>query len=139
MRHTYSPKISAIKRKWYLFDAQDEVLGRLAAKVTKLLAGKHKPTYSPHLDGGDFVVVINAAKVKITGAKLEQKRYYRHSGYPGGFREVTLEEQLAKDPTRVIYHAVAGMLPPNKLKARRLVRLKIFVDDKHPYGDKVKS
>lgn len=136
---TYSPKISEINHGWHLLDAKEEALGRLATKAARFLTGKHKPTYTPHLDSGDFVVVINAAKVKITGAKLEQKRYYRHSGYPGGFREITLEEQMAKDPTKVIHHAVAGMLPPNKLKDRRLVRLKIFIDNKHPYGDKVKS
>ena len=136
---TYSPKIAEINHKWHLLDAQKETLGRLATQAARFLTGKHKPAYTPHLDGGDFVVVINAAKVKITGAKLEQKRYYRHSGYPGGFREITLKEQMAKDPTKVICHAIAGMLPPNKLKDRRLVRLKIFVDDKHPYGDKVKS
>jgi len=136
---TYSPKIAEINHAWHLLDAQNQAFGRLASEAVKLLMGKHKPTYSPNLDSGDFVVVINAAKVKITGAKSAQKKYYRHSGFPGGFREINLEEQMAKDPTKVIHHAVAGMLPPNKLKDRRLVRLKIFSDDQHPYEEKFKN
>lgn len=136
---TYSPRAAEISHDWHLLDAQKEILGRLAAKAASLLMGKHKVTYAPHLDGGDYVVVINAGKIQFTGQKSQQKKYYRHSGYPGGFREITLKEQMTKDPTKVIYHAIAGMLPPNKLKDRRLTRLKIFIDENHPYGDKVKS
>lgn len=133
---TTTTKKSEIKRSWHLFDAEQEILGRLATKTAELLTGKNKPYFAPHLDCGDFVVVINAAKVKVTGKKSSQKIYYRHSGYPGGFRETTFKEQMARDPRKVIRHAVAGMLAKNKLQKPRLTRLKIFIDEKHPYQDK---
>jgi len=136
---TYSPKVSEIKHFWHLIDANGQILGRLASEIATLLIGKNKPYFVPHLDCGDYVVVINAKEIKVTGKKETQKQYYRHSGYPGGFRQVTLKEQMAKDPRKIIEHAVAGMLPKNKLKDKRLVRLKIFIDEKHPYGKKVKS
>jgi len=136
---TYSPKVSEIKHFWHLIDANGQILGRLASEIATLLIGKHKPYFVSHLDCGDYVVVINAKEIKVTGKKETQKQYYRHSGYPGGFRQVTLKEQMAKDPRKIIEHAVAGMLPKNKLKDKRLVRLKIFIDEKHPYGKKVKS
>lgn len=136
---TYSTKASEIKRSWHLIDARSQILGRLATRISRLLMGKHKPYFVPHLDCGDYVVVINAKEVKVTGKKETQKQYYRHSGYPGGFRQITFEKQMAKDPRKIIYHAVAGMLPKNKLKDKRLTRLKIFIDEKHQYEDKVKS
>lgn len=136
---TYSPKVSEIKHFWHLIDANGQILGRLASEIATLLIGKHKPYFVPHLDCGDYVVVINAKEIKVTGKKETQKQYYRHSGYPGGFRQVTLKEQMAKDPRKIIEHAVAGMLPKNKLKDKRLARLKIFIDEKHSYEDKVKS
>ncbi|TSC54503.1 MAG: large subunit ribosomal protein L13 [Microgenomates group bacterium LiPW_31] len=136
---TYSPKVSEIKHFWHLIDANGQILGRLASEIATLLIGKNKPYFVPHLDCGDYVVVINAKEIKVTGKKETQKQYYRHSGYPGGFRQVNLKEQMAKDPRKIIEHAVAGMLPKNKLKDKRLVRLKIFIDEKHPYEDKVKS
>jgi len=136
---TYSPKVSEIKHFWHLIDANGQILGRLASEIATLLIGKHKPYFVSHLDCGDYVVVINAKEIKVTGKKETQKQYYRHSGYPGGFRQVNLKEQMAKDPRKIIEHAVAGMLPKNKLKDKRLVRLKIFIDEKHPYGKKVKS
>lgn len=136
---TKTTKKSEIKRIWHLFDARDKILGRLATEIANLLMGKNKPYFVPHLDCGDYVVVVNAGRVKISGEKSEQKKYYRHSGYPGGFREVTFNEQMKKDPRKIIQHAVAGMLPKNKLQDRRLIRLKIFVDEEHPYQDKLKS
>lgn len=132
-------KKSEIKRDWCLLDAQDKVLGRLSTEIACLLMGKGKPFFAPHLDVGDFIVVINAAKVKVTGAKILKKKYYHHSGYPGGFKEITFGKQLEKDPTKIIRHAVSGMLPKNKLRTPRLKRLKIFVDEKHPYQDKFKA
>lgn len=136
---TKFPKAKEIKREWHLIDAEGKVLGRLAAQIAELLIGKNKPYYTPHLDCGDWVVVINAGKVKVTGKKLKQKIYTRYSGYPGGLKKITLEEQMAKDPRKAIHHAVWGMLPKNKLRKRRIVRLKIFVDENHPYQDKLKS
>lgn len=132
-------KQSEIKRSWHLIDAGSKPLGRLAGEIALVLMGKNKPYFTPALDCGDYMVVINAAKINLTGRKMEQKKYYRHSGYPGGFRETTLKEQMDKDPRKVIVHAVAGMLPKNKLKADRIERLKIFVDEKHPYGEKIKT
>jgi len=135
---TKSTKKSEIKRNWHLIDAKDQILGRLSTKIASLLMGKHKPYYVSHLDCGDYVVVVNAADVQVSGRKRKQKMYYRHSGYPGGFKEISFEQQMAKDPRKVIHHAVAGMLPKNKLRDQRLARLKIFVDEKHPYEDKLK-
>jgi large subunit ribosomal protein L13 len=136
---TYTPKASEIKREWHLINADGQVLGRLATQLAVLLQGKNKPYYAPHLDCGDFVVVINAAKIKITGDKLDKKVYYRHSGYPGGFRQMTLKEKMAKNPSEVIEKAVFGMLPDNKLKTARLIRLKVYSGEHHEYSDKFKS
>ena len=136
---TYQPKHQDIKREWHLIDARNQVLGRMATEIAKLLMGKHKPTYSSHMDMGDNVVVINAREVKLTGKKPKQKVYRRHSGYPGGFKEVSFAKMIAEQPEKVIEHAVSGMLPDNKLKKKRLRRLKVFADDKHRYEDKFKT
>ena len=134
---TYSTKLKDIQRQWHLVDLEGQVLGRVATQIAQLLMGKHKPYYTSHLDCGDYVVAINAAKIKVTGKKAQQKLYRRHSGYPGGFKEIPFERQLKKDPTKIILWAVKGMLPKNKLRARRLARLKIFADANHPYEDKL--
>jgi len=136
---TYSTKGSDIKREWHLFDASDKVLGRFATQVASLLMGKHKPMYCPHLDTGDFVVVINAAKISVTGNKLKQKIYHRHSGYPGGLKSVSLEKMMETHPTRVIEHAVKGMLPHNRLGAKMFKKLKVYAGDTHPHPTKAKS
>jgi len=136
---TYSPKASDIKREWHLIDATNKVLGKLATQVANLLMGKHKPTFSRHLDMGDYVVVINAEKVRVTGNKAEQKFYYRHSGYPGGFKSISLEEMLKTHPTRVIEHAVRGMLPQNRLRARMMKHLRVYVGDAHPHQSQTKG
>lgn len=128
-----------IKRDWRLIDAEGKILGRLAAKITPLLIGKSKSYYVPYLDCGDWVVVINASKVKVTGKKDKQKLYRHHTGYPGGFREYTFAQMMEKDPKRVIFLAVKGMLPKNKLRSSRLKRLRIFVDEKHSYEGKFKE
>ncbi|MCJ7804422.1 50S ribosomal protein L13 [Patescibacteria group bacterium] len=132
-------KAKEIKREWHLIDAQGQILGRMAVKIAALLMGKNKPYFVNYLDCGDYVVVINAAKVEVSGRKAENKLYYRHSGYPGGFKKVTFAQQMAKDPTQIIRHAVAGMLPKNKLRDQRLARLKIFSESKHQYEDKFKK
>jgi len=130
---THSTKPSEIERQWYVVDAEGQTLGRLASEIAKILKGKHKPIYSPHLDTGDYVVVINAEKIHVTGRKMDQKIYYRHSGYPGGLKEVTLREQLEKHPTRVIRSAVKGMLPHNPLGRSMLRKLKVYAGDVHPH------
>jgi len=130
---TYSVKADEIKREWYLIDAEGKTLGRLASEIAKILRGKHKPIYSPHLDCGDYVIVINAEKIRVTGRKLDQKIYYRHSGYPGGLKSITLREQLAKHPERVIKAAVKGMLPKNRLGRKMLKKLKVYAGDSHPH------
>ncbi len=130
---THSTKASEIKRSWHLIDAQDQTLGRLATRLAKLLMGKDKPYFVHHLDCGDWVVVINAANLKVTGKKASQKLYYRHSGYPGGFKQINFEKQMQLDPAKVVKHAVSGMLPKNKLRKKRLARLRIYLDKKHPY------
>jgi len=132
-------KKSEIKRTWHLVDAANEVLGRLANKIATFLIGKNKPYFTSNLDCGDYVVVINAERIKVTGKKSAQKKYYRHSGYPGGFRATTFSEQMAKDPRKIIAHAVSGMLPKNKLRDERLRRLKIFVGNKHPFASNIKQ
>jgi large subunit ribosomal protein L13 len=131
---TYSPKLAELTHEWYLIDAEGKTLGRLATLVATYLLGKHKPTYSPHLDGGDNIVVINAGKVAVTGSKLEDKKYYRHSGYPGGIKETSLSELLERNPALVIEKAVAGMLPKNRLQDDRLRRLKIYPGAEHPHA-----
>jgi large subunit ribosomal protein L13 len=131
---TYSQKPADVQRKWYVLDASDTSLGRLSTQVASLLIGKAKATVTPHTDGGDFVVVVNAAKLKVTGGKELKKEYYRHSGYPGGIYKRTLAEQQAKKPETVIYKAVRGMLPDNKLRPGRLARLKIYVGEEHNHA-----
>ncbi|MDP3741501.1 MAG: 50S ribosomal protein L13 [bacterium] len=128
---TTLPKISEIKRSWHEFDASKFTLGRLATILASILRGKHKTTFTPHMDLGDFVVVINARKVKLTGRKLLQKQYFRFSGYPGGIRSVLLRDMLEKNPEKVIRMAVEGMLPKNRLRKPILKRLKIIADEKH--------
>ncbi len=130
---TYSTKMSEIKREWHVFDATDQVLGRLATQVARLLMGKHKPIFSRNLDAGDFVVIINAEKVRVTGDKAKQKVYYRHSGYPGGLKSITLDKLMQTNPTRVIEHAVKGMLPHTRLGASMMKKLKVYVGDTHPH------
>ncbi|MFC1949674.1 50S ribosomal protein L13 [Chloroflexota bacterium] len=130
---TYSTKASEIKHEWHLIDATDEILGRLSTRIAGLLMGKHKPIFTRHLDTGDYVVVINAEKIRVTGNKTRQKTYYRHSGYPGGLKSVSLEKMMQTDPTRVIEHAVKGMIPHNRLGAQMLKKLKVYVGDTHPH------
>jgi len=130
---THSTKPSEIERQWYVVDAEGQTLGRLASEIAKILKGKHKPIYAPHLDTGDYVIVINAEKVHVTGHKMDQKMYYRHSGYPGGLKGLTLREQLDRHPTRVIRFAVRGMLPHNRLGRAMLGKLKVYAGDAHPH------
>ncbi|MBN1262944.1 MAG: 50S ribosomal protein L13 [Candidatus Pacebacteria bacterium] len=139
MKKTYSPRLTDIKRNWHLIDLKDKVLGRVATQIAQLLMGKNKPYFASHLDCGDWVVAANAGQIKVTGGKKAKKMYYRHSGFPGGFKEISLARQLQKDSRQVIRKAVAGMLPKNKLRQKRLARLKVFVDEKHPYEDKFKG
>lgn len=133
---TYQPKEGEVVRMWHLIDAKGEILGRMATKIATLLMGKQKPEYSAHMDSGDWVVVTNSKEIVLTGNKMKDKKYYSHSMYPGGFKEVTLERLMAKNPNKIIEKAVHGMLPGNKLKKQRMGRLKVYVDDKHPYGEK---
>lgn len=130
---TYATKESDIKRDWHVIDASGKILGRLAVHVANLLMGKHKPIFSRNLDTGDFVVVINAAKIRVTGNKAKQKIYYRHSGYPGGLKSTTLEKMLQTNPTRVIELAVKGMLPHNRLGAKMIKKLRVYAGDTHPH------
>jgi large subunit ribosomal protein L13 len=131
---TYTAKPGEIERHWYVVDADAKTLGRLATQIADVLRGKGKPAYTPHVDTGDFVIVVNAEKVHVTGQKLDQKIYYRHSGYPGGLRERTLREQLARRPEEVLRKAVKGMLPKNKLAAAQLRKLKIYAGPDHPHA-----
>jgi large subunit ribosomal protein L13 len=133
MNKTYSTKKEDIKRQWFLVDAKDKILGRLAAKVASILRGKHKVIFTPHLDTGDGVIVINAAKIRVTGRKLKQKVYRRYSGYQGGLREVPLEVMLGRKPEMVIRLAVKRMLPGGPLGRDVLKKLKVYADDKHPH------
>ncbi len=130
---TYSQKQSDVNHKWFLIDASTAPLGRVATVVAKYLIGKYKPTYTPHIDNGDYVIVINAEKVVVTGAKETDKKYYRHSGFPGGIREKSLSQMREKFPDRIIEEAVKGMIPHNKLAAERLKRLRIFVGENHEH------
>ncbi len=130
---TFSQSQKAVSRQWYLLDAAEAPLGRVATRAASLLIGKGKPTISPNIDAGDFVVIINAAQVGITGDKLAKKMYYRHSGFPGGLRTKSLNELMTQDPTQVIALAVKGMLPVNKLKPGRLARLKVYADGTHQH------
>lgn len=130
---TYSTKAADIERKWHVVDASDQVLGRLATRIARLLMGKHKPMFVPNLDTGDYVIVVNADKVRVTGAKTQQKIYYRHTGYPGGLKSVTFERMMQAHPTRVIEHAVRGMLPRNRLGAAMMKKLKVYTGENHPH------
>ena len=130
---TYSAKPGEITREWYLVDAEGKTLGRLATQIADTLRGKRKPQYTPHVDTGDFVIVVNAEKIQVTGNKLDQKRYYRHSGYPGGLRSRTLREQLERRPTEVLRVAVKGMLPKNRLARQQITKLKIYAGPEHPH------
>jgi large subunit ribosomal protein L13 len=130
---TYNPKPGEIQRDWLIVDAEGKTLGRLATQIAERLRGKNKPQFAPHVDTGDFVVVINAEKIAVTGKKLEQKIYYKHSGYPGGLRERTLREQLNRQPTEVLRKAVKGMLPRNRLGRAQLTKLKIYAGPEHPH------
>ena len=131
MKKTYTAKPEDIKMKWYIVDAKGQILGRLAAKVATILRGKHKPIFTPHLDTGDGVIVVNASQIKVTGRKLKQKVYRRYSGYPGGLREVKLEVLLAKKPTTVIHLAVQRMLPSGPLGRDLIKKLRVYADDQH--------
>ncbi len=131
---TYYPKPDEVTHDWYVVDASGQILGRLAAKVATLLMGKHKPAYTPGVDMGDFVVVINAARIRVTGRKLDDKKYYRHSGYPGGIHETTLKDMLRQHPERAIELAVKGMLPKNRLGRKLLKRLKVYPGPEHPHA-----
>jgi large subunit ribosomal protein L13 len=130
---TFSPKDSDITRQWHVIDATDVVLGRLASQVATLLRGKHKPIFAPHVDTGDFVIVINADKVALSGQKLEQKKAYRHSGYPGGLRAVSYADLMSKHPERAVEKAVKGMLPKNSLGRKTLSKLKVYAGPTHPH------
>jgi len=130
---TYSPKPDDIERNWHVIDATDIVLGRLASQTAKLLRGKHKPMFAPHMDCGDFVIIVNAEKVALTGQKLDQKLAYRHSGYPGGLRGTRYADLLENDPRRAVEKAVAGMLPHNKLAAQQITKLKVYAGPDHPH------
>ena len=131
---TYSAKPGEITREWYLVDAEGKTLGRLATQIADTLRGKRKPQFTPHVDTGDFVVVVNAEKIQVTGNKLDQKRYYRHSGYPGGLKSRTLREQLDRRPTEVLRVAVKGMLPKNRLARQQITKLKIYAGPEHPHA-----
>jgi large subunit ribosomal protein L13 len=133
MQKTYFPKPDEISREWVIIDADGQKLGRMATRIARLLIGKDKPTFTPGVDVGDFVVVVNADKVRISSTRLEQKVYYRHSGYPGGLKRVPMAEQMAKRPDRVIRSAVWGMLPHNRLGRRLLKKLKIYAGPDHPH------
>lgn len=130
---THHLNADTVQRDWYYVDAEDMVLGRLASRIATVLRGKHKPTFSPHVDGGDFVIVTNADKIRVTGRKLLQKEYRRHTGYPGGERTRTLEQMLEKHPDRVIRKAVWGMLPKGPLGRRQIRKLKVYASSEHPH------
>lgn len=130
---TYLPKEEDIMKKWWVIDASDKTLGRLCTKVATVLMGKNKPIYTPHMDVGDRVIIVNAEKIKLTGNKLNDKMYYRHSGYPGGLKEITCGDLLKKHPERLIEFAVKGMLPRNKLRKLRMNKLKIYTGSNHPH------
>jgi len=130
---TYTARAEDIEREWFLVDAEGKTLGRLASEIAQVLRGKHKPIYSPHLDCGDHVIVVNAEKVRVTGRKLDQKMYYRHTGYPGGLKIISLRNQLQKHPERVLEAAVRGMLPKNRLGRKMFKKLKVYAGDSHPH------
>ena len=136
---TYSTKMADIERQWHVFDATGKTLGRLATQIAGLLMGKHKPIFSPNLDTGDFVIVTNADKIRVTGNKAKQKLYYRHSGYPGGLKSIPLEKMMQTNPTRVVEHAVKGMLPHTRLGASMKKRLRVYVGNTHPHLAQIKN
>lgn len=136
---TQATKASDIKREWHLIDVKDKTLGRVSSEIAQLLMGKSKPYFVRNLDCGDYVVIVNAKDIKVTGNKEDQKNYYRHSGYPGGFKVETLKELRERKPENIITHAVKGMLPDNRLKDRMLARLFVFAGEEHTYGDKFKN
>lgn len=130
---TFSPKKENIERQWYLVDAKNQVLGRLASHVARILRGKHKPIFAPHVDTGDHVIIINAERIRVTGKKAQQKRYKRYSGYPSGLKETVYEEMLAKHPERILEHAIRGMLPKNRLGRKMFKKLRIYTGEQHPH------
>lgn len=130
---TYSPRPQDAQRNWHVIDAQDKILGRMATEIAVKLRGKNKPEFAPHMDMGDFVIVINADKIKVTGDKLSQKKYYHHTGFPGGIKDITLEKLMQKKPEEVIKHSVRGMLPKNKIGRELLKKLKIYSGPNHPH------
>ncbi len=134
MKDTYMAKAGGVEKKWYVVDAEGQTVGRLASEIAKVLRGKNKPVYTPHVDTGDYVIVINAAKVKFTGKKLRKKVYFHHTGYPGGGRFATAGEWMKKYPERVLEHAVKGMLPKNRLGADLFRNLHVYAGDKHPHA-----
>ncbi|MDR0826285.1 MAG: 50S ribosomal protein L13 [Desulfovibrio sp.] len=131
---TFSPTPADINREWFVVDATDQILGRLAAAIAHRLRGKHKPEFAPHMDNGDFIIVVNCEKIRVTGNKLAQKTYYRHSGYVGGLKERTLDKVLASKPQFAITHAVKGMLPKNRLARAVLKKLKVYAGPEHPHA-----
>ncbi|MBI9079471.1 MAG: 50S ribosomal protein L13 [Pseudodesulfovibrio sp.] len=131
---TYSPKPEDANREWFIVDATDKILGRLATEITVRLRGKHKPEFAPHMDMGDFIVVINAEKIKVTGQKLDKKIYYKHTNHPGGLKQKTLREMLERKPENVITAAVKGMLPKNRLSAQLLKKVKVYAGSEHPHA-----
>ena len=133
---TYQPKRKEIERSWHLLDAKDQILGRLSTKVAELLMGKGKASFSTHMDSGDFVVVLNGEKIKVSGNKSSQKLYRSHSGYPGGYKEVKFERMMEKAPQRILEHAVSGMLPDNRLKSPRMARLRVVIGEANPFAKK---
>lgn len=136
---TFSPTPKDINREWFVVDAQNQVLGRLAAQIAHRLRGKHKPEFAPHMDNGDFIIVVNCDKIRVTGNKAAQKKYYRHSGYVGGLKEISLEKLLASKPQLVLMHAVKGMLPKNRLGRSMLKKLRIYAGAEHPHGAQAPS
>ena len=136
---TYAQKGKEIEERWHVLDADGRTLGRLASETAQLLRGKHRPTFTPHLDNGDFVIIVNASKVKVTGNKMQQKLYRRHSGYPGGLKEIPLERMLERHPERVLQQAIKGMLPHNKLSRRILRHLKVYGGPDHPHEAQVNA
>ena len=130
---TFSPTPKDIDRKWYVVDAQEQVLGRLATQIAHRLRGKHKPEFAPHMDNGDFIIVVNCDKIKVTGTKMDKKLYYRHSGWVGGLKSTTLADMLAEKPERVLVAAVKGMLPKNRLARHMLKKLKVYAGPEHPH------
>lgn len=131
---TYTPRASEIDRRWYIVDAEGQTLGRLATQIATVLRGKHKPTYTPNMDVGDYVIVVNAEKIHVTGGKRDKKLYYRHSGYPGGFRQTVFKDMIEKHPERVIEKAVKGMVPRTSLGAQQLRKLKVYAGPNHPHA-----